>query len=61
MALANEMITVRERDLEVMSKQTASNLNAKTNPRHPEASEIERPYRSTFTVVQRTKCEKSGP
>jgi alcohol dehydrogenase len=36
--IADEMITVRESDLEVMSKRAATNLNAKTNPRHPEPS-----------------------
>lgn len=49
--LADEVITVRERDLEVMSKRACENVNAKTNPRYPEPSEIESLYRSTFTVV----------
>ena len=49
--LTDEVITVRESDLEVMSNRAATNLNAKTNPRHPEPSEIESLYRSTFTVV----------
>jgi alcohol dehydrogenase len=49
--LADEVITIRKRDLEVMSKRAATNVNAKTNPRHPELSEIESLYRSTFTVL----------
>lgn len=49
--LADEVITVRESDLEIMSNRAAINLNAKSNPRHPEPSEIESLYRSTFTVV----------
>jgi len=49
--LADEVITVRRSDLDVMSKRAATNVNAKTNPRHPELSEIESLYRSTFTVV----------
>jgi alcohol dehydrogenase class IV len=49
--LADEVITVRESDLEIMSKRAATNLNAKSNPRHPEPSEIESLYRSTFMVV----------
>jgi len=49
--LADEVITVRESDLEIMSNRAATNVNAKTNPRHPEPSEIESLYRSTFTVV----------
>jgi len=34
-----------------MSNRAATNINAKSNPRHPEPSEIESLYRSTFTVV----------
>jgi alcohol dehydrogenase class IV len=49
--IADEVITVRESDLEIMSNRAATNVNAKTNPRHPEPSEIESLYRSTFTVV----------
>lgn len=49
--LTDEVITVRKSDLEVVSNRAATNLNAKTNPRHPEPSEIESLYRSTFTVV----------
>ncbi len=49
--LADEVITVRESDLEIMSNRAATNINAKSNPRHPEPSEIESLYRSTFTVV----------
>jgi len=59
--LADEVITVCKCDLKIMSKRAATNVNVNTNPRHPEVSEIEHLYRSTFTVVQRTKCEKSGP
>jgi len=49
--LADEVITICECDLEVMSKRAQENVNAKTNPRYPEPSEIESLYRSTFTVV----------
>jgi len=49
--IADEVITVRESDLEIMSNRAATNINAKSNPRHPEPSEIESLYRSTFTVV----------
>jgi len=49
--LTDEVITIRECDLEVMSKRARENVNVKTNPRHPEPSEIESLYRSTFTVV----------
>jgi len=49
--IADEMITIRKSDLGVMSKRAATNVNAKTNPRHPELSEIESLYRSTFTVL----------
>jgi len=49
--IADEVITVCKSDLEVMSERVRENVNAKTNPRHPDTSEIERLYRSTFTVV----------
>jgi len=49
--IADEVITIRESDLEIMSNRAATNINAKSNPRHPEPSEIESLYRSTFTVV----------
>jgi len=49
--LADEAITIRKSDLEVMSKRARENVNAKSNPRHPELSEIKHLYRSAFTVV----------
>ena len=49
--IIDEVITVRESDLEIMSNRATTNLNAKSNPRHPEPSEIESLYRSTFMVV----------
>ncbi|MEA3238285.1 MAG: iron-containing alcohol dehydrogenase [Candidatus Bipolaricaulota bacterium] len=49
--IIDEVITVRESDLEIMSKQARENINAKSNPRHPQPSEIESLYRSAFTVV----------
>lgn len=49
--IADEVITVCKSDLEVMSERVRENVNAKTNPRHPDTSEIERLYRSIFTVV----------
>jgi len=35
----------------ISSKRAATNVNTMTNLCHPEASEIERLYRSTFAVV----------
>jgi len=49
--IADEVITVRESALEIMSKRARENVNAKSNPRHPELSEIKHLYRSAFTVV----------
>ena len=49
--IADEVITIRKSDLALMSKRARENVNAKSNPRHPELSEIKHLYRSAFTVV----------
>jgi alcohol dehydrogenase len=48
--LADEVITVRERDLEVMSKRACENVNAKTNPRKASMEEVQALFRHAFIV-----------
>jgi alcohol dehydrogenase len=48
--LASEVITIRERDLEVMSKRARENVNAKTNPRKVNTEEIRTLYQQAFIV-----------
>ncbi len=45
-----EIINVHENDLLIMSQRAAENVNARTNPRDANASEIETLYQLAFTV-----------
>jgi len=48
--LADEVITIRECDLEIMSKRACENVNAKTNPRRAGTEEIRALYHQAFIV-----------
>jgi len=48
--IADEMITIRKSDLEVMSKRARENVNAKTNPRKASMEEVQAIFRQAFIV-----------
>jgi alcohol dehydrogenase class IV len=48
--LADEVITVRINDLEIMSKRAVNNVNVKTNPREASMEEIQALYHQAFIV-----------
>lgn len=48
--LADEVITVRTNDLDVMSKRAVNNVNAKTNPRESNTEEVRALYHQAFIV-----------
>ncbi len=48
--LADEVITIRERDLEVTSKRARENINAKTNPRVAGMEEVQALFRQAFII-----------
>ena len=48
--IADEVITIRKSDLEVMSKRACENINAKTNPRRAGREEIQALYHQAFIV-----------
>jgi len=48
--LADEVITVRTNDLDVMSKRAVKNVNAKTNPREANTKEVRALYHQAFIV-----------
>jgi len=48
--LADEVITIRKRDIEVMSKRAQENINAKTNPRVASMQEVQALFRQAFIV-----------
>ena len=48
--LADEVITVRTNDLDVMSKRAVNNVNVKTNPREPNTEEVRALYHQAFIV-----------
>jgi alcohol dehydrogenase len=45
-----ELINVRRSDLVIMSQRAANNVNAKSNPRHADPSEIEALYQLAFNI-----------
>ena len=48
--IADEVITIRKSDLEVMSKRARENVNAKTNPRKANTEEVRTLYEQAFAV-----------
>lgn len=48
--LADEAITIRKSDLEVMSNRARENINAKTNPRKASMEEVQALFRKAFIV-----------
>jgi alcohol dehydrogenase len=48
--LADEAITIRKSDLEVMSNRARENINAKTNPRVASMEEVQALFRQAFIV-----------
>jgi len=48
--IADEVITVRESDIEIMSKRARENVNAKTNPRRASTEEIRILYQQAFVI-----------
>ena len=49
---ADEAITIRKSDLEVMSNRARENINAKTNPRVAGMEEVQTLFRQAFIVEQ---------
>lgn len=48
--LADDVITIRRRDLALMSKRARENVNTRTNPREPSLEEVRALYHQAFVV-----------